>query len=487
MGIPWQAMAALMAGLVWSFPVTARVTVDMEDVVGRPGDTFELTPRLRVDAGERVAGVQMDVTFDSVNTPIASAANGTPDCVVNRAIGKPATAFAFRPPGCNPQRGECTAVRALVLALDNVVLIPSGSVLFRCRIGIAGHAAAGRYPVRLGAAMYSPPEGGDRTALAPETAVEVRPGGEPPLAAASGSGCQTVPGTGTGASPALAASLLLVERLLRRRRRLTDLWRARVVCAGLVERPPPILLLCGLVVLHATEARGLVVIQAASASGQPGDRVMIAFTLLADGAEQVAGIQNDVALDPRYVSVAALADGSPDCTVNSAIGKEASAFGFRPRGCDPGRRQCNVVRAVVLAFDNVDAIPSGAVLYTCAVSIAVDAPAGRYDVIIREGLYSPPPPAAGDLTVAVWRGYLTVLGSGDPGDANCDRLVDPADLAAIERALFEPVGGCQTDCNGDGAVSAADVACVGRRVLSSRSAALAVAARRPRRLLKERR
>src|SRR5690606_40662681 len=42
------------------------------------------------------------------------------------------------------------------------------------------------------------------------------------------------------------------------------------------------------------------------------------------------------------------------------------------------------VRALVLALDNVDAIPNGALLYSCDVRIAAEAQPGRYPVTVTE-------------------------------------------------------------------------------------------------------
>jgi hypothetical protein len=91
-----------------------------------------------------VAGTQNDIAFDA-DAAIPPKANGKPDCEVNPDIEKGGTSFAYQPSGCTP--GEtCTAVRALVLALDNVDPIPDGSVLYTCKIALAADAA-GDYPL----------------------------------------------------------------------------------------------------------------------------------------------------------------------------------------------------------------------------------------------------------------------------------------------------------------------------------------------------
>ncbi len=84
--------------------------------------------------GYEIAGVQVDLEF-AAGARIAAKANGMPDCAVNADIDKGATSFAFRPSGCSGV--TCTGIRALVLATDNVVPIPDGSVLFTCQIQVS--------------------------------------------------------------------------------------------------------------------------------------------------------------------------------------------------------------------------------------------------------------------------------------------------------------------------------------------------------------
>jgi len=112
-----------------------------------------------------------------------------------------------------------------------------------------------------------------------------------------------------------------------------------------------------------------------SASGAPGSKVTIAVSLETQGA-LVLGAQNRIDFE-RATAVAALPSGQPDCTVAAAIHKNATGFRFLPLGCDPAAN-CQSVRAIVVAFDNLDPIPDGAVLYTCRIAIAADAAAGVY-------------------------------------------------------------------------------------------------------------
>jgi endoglycosylceramidase len=107
--------------------------------------------------GGDVAGTQNDIGFDPL-APIAAKANGKPDCAVNEAINKGATSFAFQPPNCNPG-SNCTGVRAIVLAVDNVDAIAVGAILYTCRVSISEDASTGDYPLRCSNALASDPDG----------------------------------------------------------------------------------------------------------------------------------------------------------------------------------------------------------------------------------------------------------------------------------------------------------------------------------------
>lgn len=189
---------------------------------GWPGATVEIAVVL--ERGGVVAGTQNDIGF-APETQIAALSNGRPDCAVNPAIDKNASSFAFQPSACVP--GEtCTAVRALVLALDNVDPIPIGSTLYTCRATIAVTAAADAYPLTCSLAGASDPEGN-----APPTVCEAgvirpvgaipsptpTPGGDPGFTATPAlTATQTAtPNTGAGGpvAPLAAAGRWLVDDL----------------------------------------------------------------------------------------------------------------------------------------------------------------------------------------------------------------------------------------------------------------------------------
>jgi hypothetical protein len=88
-----------------------------------------------------MTGVQVDIAYDSVNTPVAAKPDGTPDCAAP-AGGKPAS-FAFLPSGC--VGAACSSIRAVVVSTGDQNPIPDGSTLFTCTVRIPSTAAIGVY------------------------------------------------------------------------------------------------------------------------------------------------------------------------------------------------------------------------------------------------------------------------------------------------------------------------------------------------------
>jgi hypothetical protein len=129
---------SLIAGACLASPAAA-VHIEIGYVEALPGSEAVVAVTLYGE-GADVAGISNDIGFDG-EAAIGVDAQGEPDCQVNAAIDKPATGFAFQPPGCQAT-GRCEAVRALVIALDNVDPIPDGSVLYTCRIAVATGAPA---------------------------------------------------------------------------------------------------------------------------------------------------------------------------------------------------------------------------------------------------------------------------------------------------------------------------------------------------------
>jgi len=160
-------------------------------------------------------------------------------------------------------------------------------------------------------------------------------------------------------------------------------------------------------------------------SGERGENAVVAVSLRTMGAT-ILGAQNRIGFD-RTTPVAAKANGSPDCAVNAAINKNATGFRFQPLGCDPDT-DCTAVRAIVLAFDNLDPIPDGAVLYTCTIAIAADAAVGTY--LLRNGEVGASAAGGQNVPVTGTDGAVEVL----------DDSPDPVAVIDVGTAMGPPGG-----------------------------------------------
>jgi hypothetical protein len=110
------------------------------------------------------------------------------------------------------------------------------------------------------------------------------------------------------------------------------------------------------------------------ASGAPGAIVAIDVVLTYEDVPEIVATQNDLTLDLRDI---ALVDGEHgvDCAANPDIHKEYTVFAVAPVECGIDAH-CEHLRAIVLSLENVDAIPSGSVLYTCRIHISPGASPG---------------------------------------------------------------------------------------------------------------
>lgn len=110
-------------------------------------------------------------------------------------------------------------------------------------------------------------------------------------------------------------------------------------------------------------------------SGRAGERVTMTVALDTRG-RAVAGVEVDFCFPAGFAVAARSGNGRPDCAVNPAIDKNGTGFSFTPSsGCDG-------LRSLVLALDNVDPIPDGAVLFTCSVAIAASVVPGEYSLTL---------------------------------------------------------------------------------------------------------
>jgi hypothetical protein len=156
-------------------PGAGGTVIHIGEANGIKGGSVGVDVSLTTDAS--IAGTQNDIAF-AAPIAIAAKANGKPDCTVNEAIDKGGTSFAFQPSGCTAGT-DCTGIRSLVLALDNVAPIPSGSVLFTCQVTTAEDAADGTYPLTCSNAGASDPDGNAVPATCTNGAITVGAVGVP--------------------------------------------------------------------------------------------------------------------------------------------------------------------------------------------------------------------------------------------------------------------------------------------------------------------
>lgn len=188
-------------------------------------------------------------------------------------------------------------------------------------------------------------------------------------------------------------------------------------------------------------ARG-VTIEVGSDTVPAGETVTIEVKLNTMG-QSVAGTDNRIAFDPATPIVA--------CRRNPAIRKELTSFVFSPDDCrradqpSDARPACEEVRALVLSFGTQSAIPNGAVLYSCDVQVAADAPLMTFPLPCSDAASGTP--GGQPLTTDCTPGEIVVeaaSGGGGGGGGGCSvvapasngfawMLLGPAALIALRR------------------------------------------------------
>jgi hypothetical protein len=199
-----------------------------------------------------------------------------------------------------------------------------------------------------------------------------------------------------------------------------------------------------------------VVLEIGDSIGEPGVAVQVDVVLNTEGASVVA-TQNDIGY-AAPLRIRARADGRPDCMAKADLDKGATVFGFLPAGCSGAA--CTSVRALVLAFDNVDPIPNGVTLYMCVVEIAADSPGGAFPLTISNLGASDPfgaelPTTGRDGAIVIGETLAGVITIGSTSGR-------PLDTVAVD-VIVDPFGpglvGTRIDIEFDPLVSiAADVA-----------------------------
>jgi len=122
----------------------SSLAIDIDDAETAPGEDVVIGVRLR-QMGAAAVGAQNRIDF-AAPLRIAARVDGAPDCTVNAAIDKRATTFRFLPIGC--VGSGCTGTRAVVLAFDNLAVIPDAAVLYTCHVEVEADAAPGSYVLR---------------------------------------------------------------------------------------------------------------------------------------------------------------------------------------------------------------------------------------------------------------------------------------------------------------------------------------------------
>ena len=115
-------------------PADDAVSIDIGSVAINRGTTGTVPVTLRT-GGHEVVATQNYIFFDAMRAPIATRANGRPNCRSNPDINKGATNFSFYPPACIGT--DCQAVVAVVLSTENLTPIPDGATLYTCEINVS--------------------------------------------------------------------------------------------------------------------------------------------------------------------------------------------------------------------------------------------------------------------------------------------------------------------------------------------------------------
>lgn len=423
-GTPVQRNRRAAAGLVlgWILAGAAHaVVIRVGDAGVPPGGSTAVDVRIETE-GVNVVGCANTIEFAP---PLAITF-----CEANPAAGREATSFTFLPEGCAIGT-TCTSVRATVLSLVNLDPIPDGTVLYTCDVDVGAGATPGQ---DLPLACTEPEAANESGTPVPAECADghVRVATPPP---------PTPTVTGTPPPPPTAT----------------------------IAPPSPSH-------THTPRPQATPVIRVATVTGLPGGVVDVPVFLDAESSA-VAATENVLTFDPRAPIL--------DCERNPAIGREATAFGFRPPDCTPGI-DCTSVKAIVLTFALPDAIPDGSELYRCTAVLAAGVPAGASLPVLctLPGASDPEgrplaagcadgaievalPPTASPTPTSTATSTPTVTNTRTPtptatpkpppcpGDCDGDDMVNVDELIrSVALALGRPAPGCDAaDLDGDGTIT----------------------------------
>jgi YVTN family beta-propeller protein len=334
-------------------PSTAAVLLRADNVEGVTGDVVPFTVRL--DTYDREVGSVEAHLLSTTNEPFLLQPDGRPDCVLAPGVAGTAT-FEFEPPSC--WGANCYSLHFVVRGIDATQSLPHSGTLFTCSLWIRFQWPA-IAPLLL---LHS-------TATAPDGA---------PIAVTSGDGSVTV---------------LSLDQATPRPTRTAWPTATSTATPTLTATPLPAVVSIDSIVVPAGTARAAITIR------------------LQTNAAHIAGEQNDIVVS-NPAMVAANGAGAPACTVNPAINKPDTAFAFLPPGCQPDHGGCIGIRGLVLAVDNVAAIPDGSVLYSCEVTLLDAAPGGSLPLQLANVHASDP--AGNAVPVVGQDGTLTITAAAPP-------------------------------------------------------------------------
>ncbi len=201
-------------------------------------------------------------------------------------------------------------------------------------------------------------------------------------------------------------------------------------------------------ILSSNSAARGVTIEVGSDTVPAGETVTIEVKLNTMG-QAVAGTDNRIGFDPETAIIA--------CRRNPAIRKESTSFVFSPDNCrranqsSDERPVCDEVRALVLSLGQQSAIPDGAVLYSCDVQVASDAPLMTFPLPCSDAASGTPGGqpvetdcAAGEIVVEAPNPPTPTPTGGGGGGGGCSvaapassgfawMLLGPAALMALRR------------------------------------------------------
>ncbi|MFI5396052.1 MAG: YncE family protein [Candidatus Binatia bacterium] len=334
-------------------PSTAAVLLRADNLEGVTGDVVPFSVRL--DTYDREVGSVEAQFLSSANEPFLQQPDGRPDCALAPGVAGTAT-FEFEPPSC--WGANCYSLHFVVRGIDATQSLPHSGTLVTCSLWI-----------RYQSPVIAPVLLLNSAATAPDGA---------PIAVTSGDGSVTV------LSPDQATP-----------RPTPTPWPTATSTATptLTPTPLPVVVSIDPIVVPAGTVRATMTIR------------------LQTNAAHVAGEQNDIVVSNPAL-VAANGDGTPACTVNPAINKPGTAFAFLPPGCQPDHGECTGIRGLVLAIDNVAAIPDGSVLYSCEVTLLDAAPGVSLPLQLANVHVSDP--AGNAVPVVGQDGTLTITAAAPP-------------------------------------------------------------------------